>query len=103
MVRREVIYKKFEERFGEIGYSAHQISRMLEKLGIDRFVSAKIRDYAIDSGLAVNLKRKGIKPGENDPKYLIPKSNLEALIQGLHISRSIQQLEEAASQLGYRV
>lgn len=66
--------------------------------------SKKMRELAVSTGIAIKLEDAGIKSigyPTSKTRYMIRKSDLEALVgsMGYHISQD--QMEDAAYQLGY--
>ena len=91
---------QFQEKFGECGYTAGNISSMLHELRLFWYSERKIRDYAKKNDIVVNLQEAGINsPFWSTTKYLIKKSDLGKLINGLNIPVSTSQLEDAAYEL----
>ena len=88
---------------GEPAYSAYMLNMMLEETEVfcpPRYKPEGIRRFAKKNGLCVSLEELGIT-GEWNTKYVIPKSNLGAIIEGMQIPVSVSALEEAAHKLGY--
>lgn len=102
MKELERIRTQFRERFGEQGYSAYQIEKMLMELGFDRPDNTRIRRYMIETDFAVNLEKEGIYLGKIKIKHLMPESKLEVLIRDMKILATMEEMRMAAVKLGYR-
>lgn len=95
------IQEQFREKYGEPGYTAYEVIRMLERLGFPDVEVKSIRYYSRILGLFTDISEDGIKSERPKTKNIIRKSNLEALISTMDIDVSLLDLEKAATQLGY--
>ena len=98
---RKTLQHQFREKIGEVAYTSSQISDMLVHLNLHWYGEDMIRKYVKEHDLTVNAAELGLGPSFT--AYWIPKSNLTAIIQGLDISVTASQLEDAAYQLGYQI
>ena len=93
---------QFRDKIGEVAYTPNQIVRMLERIN-QRRPESRIRRYIQEQGLGITLEELEINPKkESNTKAWVPKSNLQKIINGLEIYATINDLENAAYELGYQ-
>jgi len=100
------IQKQFISKVGEPGYTVNMVNYMLNHLGLDSislYSENKIRRYCKENGLFLSLDDLKIVPqgwGSNT-RGLIPKSDLQKIIDGLKIPVTFDTLGTAANELDY--
>ena len=77
------IRRDFEIEFKESGYAASEISNAAPS-GI-RSDAEFIKRYALKNNLGIDLESTGIDLKRSNVRYLIPESNLEALMKGMKV------------------
>lgn len=89
----ERIRRDFEREFGEPGYSADEIANVATRFGSTVSVK-RVKNYSQKKDLLVYLEKSKIDLTGSNVKYLIPRRNLEALIEGIGIDTTAEKFQE---------
>jgi hypothetical protein len=98
------IQDQFVQKYGEPAYTTCQIEMMLSYSGHPKYSSDRIYSL-IKKNTYLEVSQDDLKTFTHlrGRKHFVRKSNLLALMDKMKVSVTIDQLEEAAKELGYRV
>ncbi len=94
----KTLQARFRKKFGERGYTAMQVSLALRDFDwIDhrKYTDRKIRRHVKNNNLVVDLKEAGIQNPVGSIRYLVKESDLEALIAGMKMGVSVEDMQFA--------
>jgi len=86
------IRRDFENKYGP-GYATSEILNAAHSSG-RRPNSDVIKDYASKNDLGIDLKSTDIDLTGSNVRFLIPRSNLGTLIEGLEMGGTVEELVE---------
>jgi len=93
-MRRNSIQTKFRQKYHETGYTANQISNALSTFNIEYYTQTQILNFAKENEIAIDLVKEGIITKRRGTGYLIQKSKLIEIVEGLNILITEQELKE---------